>query len=317
VTDLLRQSADRWRDVCNLTEVQISEVIRDDGIDILVDLAMHTAGDLLQVFARRPAPVQVSWLAYPGSTGMEAIDYRLTDALIDPPGEADPGPGGEPVRLPDAWCCYAPLKLSGPVGPLHARQNGVVTFGALNQFSKVHEDLMRCWARVLNAVPGSRLIMICPPGEARLRVRALLASEGLSLDRVELVAYSPWPEYARLFERIDLALDTFPCNGMTTTCHALWMGVPVVTRAGMSPVSRAGKSLLQVIGRSEWVARSEEEYVAIATSWANDLPRLEQSRLALRQALQASPLMDGPRFARNMEKAFRTMWQRWCRKEQT
>ncbi len=214
--------------------------------------------------------------------------------------------------LPEGWCCYAPIEEFPLVGPLPAAQNGTVTFGSLNQFSKLHEGLLRCWATILGAVPESRLRMICPEGSARERTRAVFESHGIAGERLELVAPSPWPEYVRHFERIDLALDSFPCNGMTTTCHALWMGVPVVTLAGANAIARAGDSLLHAIGLPEWVAQSDEEYVSFATERAADLPRLAELRAALRPRMQASPLMDAPRFARHIETAYRTLWQRWC-----
>jgi len=312
ITERMRKSADVWREVRTLSHAQLAECVRDDGIDILVDLSMHTADNRLPAFARQPAPVQVSWLAYPGSTGIEAIDYRLTDAHIDPAGQEEHGPGGQAVRLPDCWCCYEPIEAFPLVGPLPAAQKKIVTFGSLNQFWKTHEGLLHCWARLLEAVPESQLLMICPEGQLRERVHGLFAAHGVVRERVELVAPCPWPDYVRLFERVDLALDPFPCTGMTTTCHALWMGVPVITRAGRQAVSRASLSLLHTIGLPEWVAQSEEDYIRIAAEWAADLPRLAELRGTLRSRMQASPLMDAPRFARNLEAAYRTMWQRWC-----
>jgi predicted O-linked N-acetylglucosamine transferase (SPINDLY family) len=187
-----------------------------------------------------------------------------------------------------------------------------VTFGSLNRFSKIHEGLLHTWARLLDAVPASRLLIVCPEGQTREQAHTLFAAHGIARERVELVEPRPWPEYVRLFERIDMALDPFPCNGMTTTCHALWMGAPVVTLAGTTAISRAGSSLLHAIGLPEWIAHNEEDYIRIAAEWAADWPRLAQLRRTLRTRMQSSPLMDAPRFARNMEGAFRTMWQRWC-----
>ena len=198
------------------------------------------------------------------------------------------------------------------VGPLPALRSGRVTFGSVNRFDKTHEGLLQRWARLLEMVPQSRLVMICPEGRTRERVHGLFATHGVAPERVELAAPRPWANYLRLFEGIDVALDPDPCNGMTTTCHALWMGLPVVTLAGGRAVSRAGKSLLHTIGLPEWVAHSEEEYVRIAAQWAADLPRLAEVRSALRSRMETSPLMDAPRFARNMEAAYRTMWQHWC-----
>jgi len=298
--------------VLTLSDAELAGRVRDDRIDVLIDLGMHTAGNRLLAFAHRPAPVQVSWLAYPGSTGLAAFDYRLTDASIDPPGEENAGPGEQVVRLPDAWCCYAPIEVFPPVGSLPAAQMGVVTFGSLNRFAKLNDGLLRCWARLLRAVPGSRLLLLCPEGQARERTYTLMASHGVTWDRVKLVAHCPWEEYLRLFEQIDIALDSFPCNGMTTTCHALCMGVPVVTWTGTIAVSRTGRGLLNTAGLPEWVAHNEEEYIGIASAWARAVPRLAELRAALRLRMQSSPLMDAARFARNMESAYRTMWESWC-----
>jgi len=312
ITDRLRKSAAVWQEVSELSETQLAERVRDDRIDVLVDLAMHTAGNRLCAFARKPAPVQVSWLAYPGSTGLEAIDYRLTDAHIDPLDCEQAGLGGEAVRLPDSWCCYAPIAEFPPASPLPAAQTGMATFGSLNQFGKLNEDLFRSWAALLGMLPGSRLLMICPEGQAQERTHHFFEAHGIARDRVELVAPRPWPEYLRLFQRIDLALDSFPCNGLTTTCHSLWMGVPVISRMGSSAVSRAGGSLLDTIGLPEWVAANEEEYLRLAVRWARDFSRLAELRSTLRTRMEASPLMDAPRFARNVESAYRSMWRRWC-----
>jgi len=313
VTERLRNGADVWRDVRALSNAQLADCVRNDGIDILVDLAMHTGGNRLPVFARQPAPVQVSWLAYPGSTGLEAIDFRLSDARLEPEGEEDAGLGGVVIRLPDCWCCYAPIAEFTPVGPPPAAATKAVTFGSLNQFCKVHEDLLRSWARLLTLVPESRLRMICPEGPARERIRGLLGAGEVARERVEFIKPCPWPEYIRLFEGIDVALDSFPCNGMTTTCHALWMGVPVVTQAGTRAVSRAGSSVLHAAGFPEWVARTDGEYVKIAAELAGNLPRLAELRQTLRRHLEGSALMDAPRFARHIEAAYRVMWRQWAK----
>jgi predicted O-linked N-acetylglucosamine transferase (SPINDLY family) len=315
VTARLRQSADGWREVSALSDEELAETVRADGIDILVDLAMHTADNRLPAFARKPAPLQASWLAYPGSSGMEMIDFRLTDAGIDPEhpdAAAKEEAGGEAICLPDAWCVYEPIREFPPVGPLPAARSGVVTFGSLNQFGKINEAQMDCWARLMGAVPRSRLLLVCPAGQTRQRVAGLFARQGISSERLELVAPRPWSEYLRYLESIDLALDSFPCNGMTTTCHALWMGVPVITKAGASAASRAGVSLLTALGHREWIAASDEDYLHIAAGLAGDIPRLAELRAALRSEMQDSPLMDAPRFARHVEAVYRTMWQRWC-----
>jgi predicted O-linked N-acetylglucosamine transferase (SPINDLY family) len=312
VTERLRNSANAWRDVHAMSHAQLADAIRNDGIDILVDLAMHTGGNRLPTFARKPAPVQVSWLAYPGTTGLEAIDFRLSDVHLDPEGEDETGLGGKIVRLPDCWCCYAPIAEFPEVGPLPAESAGVVTFGSLNQFCKISDELLRSWATLLTSTPHSRLRLICPEGQARERICNLMAAHGVMENRLDLVKPCPWSEYTQLFEKIDIALDSFPCNGMTTTCHSLWMGLPVITHTGSRIVSRASSSLLHAVGLPELVARSEEEYVKIAASLAGDLPRLSELRRTFRGRMRASVLMDAPRFARNIEAAFRSMWRQWC-----
>jgi len=315
ITDRLRALAAGWRNTLGVSDAQLAETIREDEVDVLVDLAMHTAGNRLPLFARQPAPVQMTWLAYPGSTGLPSIGYRLTDARIDPPGSHGGGTARsaeEPVRLPDCWCCYQPTVDSPEVNPLPARSTKRVTFGSMNHVAKVNEGALALWARVLDAVKGSQLLMLSPEGRTRERVLAFFNARGIAPERVDLVGYVPRSEYLRLYHRIDIALDTFPCNGMTTTCDALWMGVPVLTLPGEMPVSRAGLSILSTIGLGEFAASSEDDYVRIATDLAGDLPRLAALRVTLRQQMQSSPLMNAPRFARNVEAAYRSMWQTWC-----
>jgi protein O-GlcNAc transferase len=279
--------------------------------DILVDLAMHTAGNRLPIFTRRPAPVRATWLAYPGGTGLDCIDFRLTDAHMDPPGLEPASSAEEPVRLPDCWCCYQAAEESPEINPLPAMSAGGFTFGSLNAFAKVHDGVLALWARTLEAVEGSRLVMLCPEGRGRERVRAFFGARGIAAGRVELAGFVPRRDYMRLYQRIDLSLDPFPYNGMTTTCDALWMGAPVLTLPGAIPASRAGLSLLSCVGLEEFAASSEENYVGTAVRFARDLPRLADLRANLRRRMQASPLMDAPRFARNVEAAYRAMWQRW------
>jgi protein O-GlcNAc transferase len=293
-------------------------MIREDGVDILVDLALHTAGNRLPVFARQPAPVQATWLGYPGSTGLRGIGYRLTDAHMEPPGSRSCGTASsseKPVRLPDCWCCYQPADETPEVNALPALSADGVTFGSLNNFTKMHESVLALWARVLEAVKGSRLLMYCPEGLARERVRASLGARGIAAERVELVGASPRLEYMKLYQRIDIGLDPFPFNGMSTTCDALWMGAPVLTLPGKMPASRMGLSILSSVGLEELAAASEKDFVRMAVKLAKNLPRLADLRATLRPRMQASPLMDAPRFTQNVEAAYRSMWQAWARKQ--
>jgi len=315
MTERLRALAGGWRSAAGISDAGLAQMIREDEVDILVDLAMHTAGNRLPVFARQPAPVQVAWLAYPGSTGLPGMGYRLTDARMEPPGSRGCGTASsseEPVRLPDCWCCYQQVDVSPEVNDLPAVSAKGVTFGSLNNFAKVNEGVLELWARVFDAVKGSRLVMLCPEGTARERVRAFFRARGIAPERVEFVGLLPRWEYLRLYQRIDIGLDPFPCNGMTTTCDALWMGVPVLTLPGAALVSRAGLSLLSSVGLGELAASSEEHYVRLAAELAGNLPRLADLRATLRARMLASPLMDAPRFARDVEAAYREMWRRWC-----
>ena len=316
MTERLRALAGEWRSTIGVADAQSAEMIREDRVDILVDLALHTAGNRLPVFARQPAPVQVAWLGYPGSTGLPAIGYRLTDGWVEPVGGEAAWSAEERVRLPDCWCCYRPAGEYPEINALPALASGGVTFGSLNKFAKINEGVLALWARVLESVKGSRLVMRCPEGRTRERVRAFFGARGIAQERVELVGFLSRWEHLRLYQRIDIGLDPFPYNGTTTTCDALWMGAPVLTLTGKMPASRTGLSLLSSVALGELAASSEEGYAQVAAELAGDLPRLAELRATLRARMQASPLMDAPRFARNVEAAYRRMWLEWCDKEQ-
>jgi predicted O-linked N-acetylglucosamine transferase (SPINDLY family) len=312
VTQRLRGYADVWRDIVGLSDAQVADLVRHDRIDILVNLKLHTANNRLLAFARKPAPVQVAWLGYPGTTGLSTMDYRLTDPYLDPPGLFDDAYSEESLRLPDAFWCYDPLTDRPPVNPLPALGSGAVTFGCLNNFWKVNDGCLELWARVLRAVPGSRLLLMAPQGAARDGVLARLDREGVVAARVAFADRRPRPEYLELYHRIDFCLDTLPYNGHTTSLDAFWMGVPTLTMPGRTAVGRAGVCLLRNLGLPELIAADPEDLARIAAEWAADLPRLSQLRATLRDRLEDSPLMDAPRFARNVEAAYRLMWQRWC-----
>jgi protein O-GlcNAc transferase len=317
LTERHRRCADIWRSTAGLSDEQLAELVRSDQVDILVDLAMHTANNRLLVFARKPAPVQVAWLGYPGTTGLSTIDYRLTDPYLDPPGLFDASYSEQSVRLPDTFWCYDPLTDGPPVNSLPALENGIATFGCLNNFCKINDTVLALWAQVLQAVPQSRLLLLAPPGEARERVSARLLQEGLAAERIEFATRQPRTEYLGLYHRMDLCLDPLPYNGHTTSLDALWMGVPTITLVSkQTAFGRAGWSQLCNLGLQEWAAETAEQYVALAAQVAGDLPRLQELRTTLRQRMQQSPLMDGQRFARHVEQAYRQMWRRWCHAQQ-
>jgi protein O-GlcNAc transferase len=310
-TGLFRRRAKQWRDTFGLTDERMARLIREDQIDILVDLTMHAAMNRMLLFARKPAPVQVTYLAYCSTTGLDTMDYRLTDPHLDPPRITDAFYSEESIRLPETYWCYPLDDQSPDVSPLPALSAGEVTFGCLNNFCKVSQDALELWIQLLRATPKSHLILHAHEGSQRQRVRDLLEHQGVDPQRLKFVGKVPFSEYFKLYEQIDIGLDPFPCNGGTTTCDSLWMGVPVVTLAGQKAVGRGGVSVLHNVGLPELIAETPEQYVQIAANLAKDLPRLAELRRTLRPRMQASPLMDAPRFARNVEAAYRQMWRNW------
>ncbi len=308
----LRDYADVCRSIVGLSDAQTADLVRRDQIDILVDLRMHTAENRLLVFARKPAPVQVTWLGYPGTTGLSTIDYRLTDPYLDPPGLFDAFYSEESLRLPDTFWCYDPLTDQPSLNGLPALESGVLTFGCLNNFCKINDECLVLWAQVLRAVPRSRLLLLAPRGPARDRVLARLFQEGIAGARVVFADKQPRLDYLKLYHQIDLGLDPLPYNGHTTSLDAFWMGVPTLTLLGKTVFGRAGWSQLCNLNLNELAAETSEQYVAIAAALAGDLPRLQELRGTLRQRLLRSPLMDGRRFTRNVEQVYRQIWRRWC-----
>jgi predicted O-linked N-acetylglucosamine transferase (SPINDLY family) len=313
VTSDCQQRVPNWRSTLGVSDEQVARQIREDGIDILVDLKLHTGGNRLLVFAHKPAPMQVTWLGCPGSTGMTAIDYRLSDSHFDPPGMDESVYTEKTIRLPDTYWCYDPLEPRDiPVNSLPARDLGVVTFGCLNTFRKINEPLLALWAQAMQQVHGSQLLLLASPGSPRARTTEYMSRHGIDSHRIEFIPRLTRRDYLLLYHRLDISLDSFPYVGHTTSLDSFWMGVPVVTMPGQTAVSRAGSSHAASLGLSELVANTPENYVKIAVELANDLPKLQSLRAILRQRLEQSPLMDGPRFARNVEAAYRQMWQSWC-----
>jgi predicted O-linked N-acetylglucosamine transferase (SPINDLY family) len=313
MTERMSRSCDVWRNIVGLADEAVAQLVRSDGIDILVDLSGHTARNRLGVFARKPAPIQVTYLGYANTIGMTAIDYRLTDALADPRGMTDELNVEKLWRLPGCAWCYHPPEDAPDIQP---RENGPITFGCFNAFAKINFKLTAIWAELLNRVPKSRLLLkSAGAGEnsVQRRLTSQFAEYGIPDDRIEMLGLVDRPRrHLELYHRVDVALDTHPYHGTTTTCEALWMGVPVVSLAGRTHVSRVGLSLLNCIGLPELIAHSAEEYVSIAAGLARDLPRLAELRRTLRSRMRVSLLMDAPRFTRNIEAAYRGMWRTWC-----
>ena len=307
VTVGLEALADAWRDIAHLSHDAVRELIQQDEIDILVDLSGHSAKNRLPVFASRAAPVQATWLGYPNTTGLEQMDYRLTDSIADPE-SADAIHTERLVRLSGGFHCYRPAAGSPGVGPLPAGEGAPFTFGSFNNLLKATDDVLVCWATVLRAVPGSRLLLKAyqlESAEARDHVLQVLGEHGVAADRVILEGWAAgFEDHLAQYHRVDLALDPFPYNGTTTTLEALWMGVPTVTLAGDRHAGRVGASLMTHVGLKSFVADSLERYVALAAFLASDIERLAKLRRSMRQALLASGLCDSARFARELERAY-------------
>ncbi|HEX4054245.1 MAG TPA: tetratricopeptide repeat protein [Tepidisphaeraceae bacterium] len=311
-TAKFKQSAHAWRECAGVSDAQLARQIRADRIDILVDLSLHTAGNRLLVFARKPAPVQVTWLGYPGTTGLSGIDYRLTDPYLDPPGEGDELYAEQSIRLPSTSLCYSAPERTSEANPPPALQAGYVTFGSFNNFTKLSDVTIALWAEVLRAVAGSRLLIKARQARRWDRVVGLIEKCGVAADRVEFIGGVGPDQYFGLYHCVDICLDPTPYSGHTTTCDALWMGVPTVTLRGRTAVGRGGVSILSSVGLTDWIAQNPQQYVSIARAMAEDLPRLAQLRSTLRRRMQNSPLMDAKRFALDLDAAFRRMWSNWC-----
>jgi predicted O-linked N-acetylglucosamine transferase (SPINDLY family) len=312
-TELHRKCADSWRDIVRLSEQEAAARIEQDEIDVLVDLTMHAAGGRPGIFARKPAPVQMCWLAYPGTTGLFAIDYRISDPHLDPPADDVSHYTETTLRLPETFWCYDPAAPDiDPVSPSPAAKNGFVTFACLNSVMKTNRAVLELWSRVLARVPRSRLLLQSPPGRPRDRILEALARNGIEAGRIDFVNALPRAAYFAQYHRCDIGLDTFPASGHTTSMDAFFMGVPVVALAGPTVAARGGVSIAMNLDLPELVARTTDEYVEKAVRLAEDPACLRDLRSVLRPRMLASPLMDAPRFARNLEALYRRAWHSYC-----
>jgi predicted O-linked N-acetylglucosamine transferase (SPINDLY family) len=315
LTDAFMRCADAWRSTVGVSDEDAVSLIKADGIDILVDLAGHTDGNRLGIFARRAAPIQVTWHGYPATTGLKSIDYRMVDEITDPPGDGDELASEKLVRLADGFIGARPRIALPQILPPPVFARNRVTFGCFNNFQKINRSVISVWARLLRATPGSQLLLkssrIVDDWTFR-RYAAIFRSEGIDADRLIFLPWSQTPtEHLSSYAEIDIALDPFPYNGTSTTMEALMMGVPVVTLLGASHVSRVGASILTHIGRPEWVARTTDSYVAIAAELAQDKGGLARVRSALRDQYLGSRFADPARLARAVEAAYREMWRRF------
>jgi predicted O-linked N-acetylglucosamine transferase (SPINDLY family) len=317
ITARIKPLAHHWHDTLGLDNLSLVDLIRQNQIDILVDLAGHTANHRLLAFARKPAPIQITYLGYPDTTGMPQIDYRFTDAHADPPGNTGQLYTEKLFYLDPTFLCYRPSADSPAVSPLPALQNNL-TFGSLNHLPKLNPHVIETWAQILHRIPQSRLLIKSvnglqfPPTHQRLM--DLFTSHDINPSRIILRPGTPSPvDHLKTYHEIDIALDTFPYGGTTTTCEALWMGVPVIILAGQRHTGRVGVSLLSNAGLPDLIARDPQHYIDLAVQLAADLPRLQQLRAGLRPRMTRSPLLDARQFAQNVEAAYDQMWRQWLK----
>jgi len=313
----IKALADHWRDITHSPDEAVALAIEKDGIDLLIDLAGHMTANRLCVFAQKPAPVQISWLGYPGTTGLPTIDYRLIDSITDPEGEADRYHSEKLIRLPGCFLCYHPPKEALEPGPAPAERSGIFTFGSFNNPAKINQALLTVWATILQQLPNSRLLLKGKHLNDRGVQRSFLdsfTSRGIDAARICFSPHLPSRrEHLSLYNDIDLCLDTFPYNGTTTTLEALWMGVPVLTMRGERHASRVGASILQALGRPDLITATPQAYIDAAIRAGAEPLALGQQRSGLRRQLLASALCDSRRFARRIEHAYRQAWQEWSK----
>ena len=316
MTERFITTADVWRDVRGQTDSSVSGTIVADRIDLLVDLSGHTSGSRVGVLAGRAAPVQLTWLGYINSTGLRQVDYRITDSIADPPGLSESLHTEQLLRMPHAQWCFRPSETALRTPLERDFSDPRFTFGALNQFAKVSEDCVALWVAVLKAAPAARLRVVnVPRGSATDALIRRFSEKGIDQARYDIVERVPHALYYAQYARVDACLDSTPYSGGTTTCDALFLGVPVITLAGHRPISRSSASLLAAVGMAEMIALSTDEFVEIACKLATGGPWPTGARIALRQKMLASPLMDEEAFTHDLEALYRRAWRDWCRRQ--
>ena len=313
ITDRLITTSNNWHSIFGVSDTDVVNLIKNDKIDILVDLSGHTDKNKLLVFAQKPAPIQVTWLGYPNTTGLSAIDYRLTDIIADPIGEADDFHSETLLRLPNGFQCYKGDQTVIADVNLPQKSNGYITFGSFNNLSKVSPEIIKLWSKILQSVPNSQLILKGSLlNHDTTRYIKLFNKEGISEDQIKLYGRLPNKgDHLKLYNAIDIGLDPFPFNGATTTCEALWMGVPVITLLGDRHVGRVGASILTNVGLTDFIAQDIDDYVELAIKMAGNIEYLEKTRQGLREQMESSPLCNGKSFACDIENAYQDMWNKY------
>ncbi len=308
-------AGNRWRDLRPLNPDQAAALIRRDAIDILIDTTGHTGGSQLMIFARKPAPVQVTWLGYPDTTGMRSMDYRITDADADPPGRTEHLHSEKLIRLP-CFLCYEPPSYIPDASPPPVLKNGFITFGSFNNFMKVAPQTIETWAEILKTVPESKLLLKhrgASDVAAQEAFPGFFEKYGIARERILITAQMPsHRQHLESFREMDIALDPFPYNGTTTSCETLAMGVPMVALEGSTHVARVSVSLLRQVGLPEWIASSREDYVRLAVGHARSPENLQTIRNELRPRMFQSDLGDPIRFTAHLENSYRDIWRDWC-----
>ena len=312
-TKRLMATCDHWRSIFGITNPDVVNLIRNDKIDILVDLSGHTAGNSLLVFAQKPSPVQVTWLGYPNTTGLSAIDYRFTDIIADPIGEADDLHSETLLRLPNGFQCYQGNEKILVDIELPQKRREQITFGSFNNVSKITPEVIKTWSKILHAVPTSRLVLKLPNLDSNTTYyHELFMQEGIAKERTEFYQRLPSMEdHLGLYNAIDISLDPFPYNGATTTCEALWMGVPVVTLLGDRHAGRVGASILSNVGLTDFIAHDINSYIDLAVEMSANTSYLQKIRAGLRERMQSAPLCDALSFASDVETAYQNMWRKY------
>jgi len=313
-TKRLIDTSEHWRSIVGMNDDDLVNLIRKDNIDILVDLSGHTAKNRLTIFPHKPAPIQVTWLGYPNTTGLSSIDYRFTDEIVDPVGEADKLHSEDLVRLPNGFLCYQGDESVSTNKALPCSKRGYVTFGSFNNLTKIGSQVIKVWAKILLAVPDSHLMLKSKEltdSSTRSRCLKLFKQEGISEDRLELHSWMPEKDgHLRLYDHVDMGLDPFPYNGATTTCEALWMGVPVITMCGDRHSSRVGASILTHVGLGKFIATDVDGYINMAIEYANNIDSIKSIRTELRHNMQNSDLCNANVFTRNVEQAYQNMYSK-------
>jgi protein O-GlcNAc transferase len=314
VTGRLHEYSDHWRNIVEMSDRRAAELVRNDRIDILVDLAGHTANNRLLMFAMKPVPLQVSWIGYLSTTGLSAIDYKITDNNADPTDMTEQFHTEELLRLPECFLCYLPIRDSPEIGPLPVLSTGHITFCSFNKFFKFSEEIVSLWSTILKRVPDSLFMLksICDEATGHY-IRNRFAKKGVREDRIIISSWDPSPKHLESYNLVDIGLDTYPFNGLTTTCEAMWMGVPVINLAGTAYHSRVGISLLSNAGLKDLVAETRDQYIEIAVNLAKDMKRLRSFRDQLRDMMKTSPLCHAERFTANLETSYRQVWKKWCK----